>query len=84
MRPKRDPGGAGALVSIKAGIVGEEPWCRWRRTLLPFTPIGQSVLGQLLLSPTEFAVKFGLINPYQHLSVGLPARQVVIGRPSNF
>jgi hypothetical protein len=25
MRPKRDPGGGGALVSIKAGIVGEEP-----------------------------------------------------------
>src|SRR5205085_9500482 len=44
MRPKRDPGGGGALVSIKAGIVGEEPRCRWRRTLLPFTRIGQSVL----------------------------------------
>ena len=42
MRPKRDPGGGGALVSIRAGIVGEEPLCRWRRTLLPFTPIGQS------------------------------------------
>jgi hypothetical protein len=25
MRPKRDPGGAGALVSIKAGIIGKEP-----------------------------------------------------------
>jgi hypothetical protein len=24
MRPKRDPGGGGALVSIKAGIVDEE------------------------------------------------------------
>jgi hypothetical protein len=39
MRPKRDPGGCGALVSIKAGIVDEEPRRRWRRTLLPFTPI---------------------------------------------
>ena len=47
MRPKRDPGGGGALVSIKAGIVGEEPRCRWRRPLLPFTPIGQSVLGHI-------------------------------------
>ena len=43
MRPKRDPGGGGALVSIKAGIVGEEPRCRWRRPLLPFTPIGQDI-----------------------------------------
>ena len=25
MRSKRDPGGAGALVSIKAGIIGKEP-----------------------------------------------------------
>src|ERR1700738_36834 len=44
MRPKRDPGGCGALVSIKAGIVDEEPRRRWRRTLLPFTLIGPSVL----------------------------------------
>src|ERR1700732_1975109 len=47
MRPKRDPGGGGALVSIRAGIVGEELRCRRRRTLLPFTPIGQSVLGHI-------------------------------------
>jgi hypothetical protein len=47
MRPKRDPGGGGALVSIKAGIIGKEPWCRWRRTLLPFTLIGPSVLGHI-------------------------------------
>src|ERR1700730_14569495 len=47
MRPKRDPGGGGALVSIKAGIIGKEPWCRWRRTLLAFTLIGPSVLGHI-------------------------------------
>ena len=47
MRPKRDPGGCGALVSIKAGIVDEEPRRRWRRTLLPFTLIGPSVLGHI-------------------------------------
>src|ERR1700730_7433036 len=47
MWSKRDPGGGGALVSIEAGIVGEEPRRRWRRTLLPFTPIGQSVLGDI-------------------------------------
>jgi hypothetical protein len=44
---KRDPGGCGALVSIKAGIVDEEPRRRWRRTLLPFTLIGPSVLGHI-------------------------------------
>src|SRR5205085_11799781 len=43
MRLKRDPGGGGALVSIKAGIVGEEPRCRWRRTLLPATQIREVV-----------------------------------------
>jgi len=32
---------------LRAGIVDEEPRCRWRRTLLPFTPIGQSVLGHI-------------------------------------
>jgi hypothetical protein len=37
----------GVLVSIRAGIIGEEPRCRWRRTLLPFTTIGQSVLGHI-------------------------------------
>jgi hypothetical protein len=47
MRPKRDPGGGEALVSIKAAIVGEEPRCRWRRILLPFTPIGQGALGHI-------------------------------------
>ena len=41
------PGGGGALVSIRAGIVGEELRCRCRRTLLPFTPIEQSVLGHI-------------------------------------
>src|SRR5437763_334190 len=45
--PQCDPGGGGALVSIRAGIVGEELRCRWRRALLPFTPIGQSVLGHI-------------------------------------
>jgi hypothetical protein len=47
MRPKRDPGGCGALVSIKAGIVDEEPRRRWRRSLLPFTLIGPNVLGHI-------------------------------------
>ena len=47
MRPKGDPGGGEALVSIKAGIVDEEPRRRWRRSLLPFTLIGQSVLGHI-------------------------------------
>jgi hypothetical protein len=30
MRPERDPGGRGSLVSIKAGVVGGKPRCRWR------------------------------------------------------
>jgi hypothetical protein len=47
MRPKRDPGGGGALASVRLGIVGEELRWRCRRTLLPFTPIGQSVLGHI-------------------------------------
>src|SRR3984893_12572707 len=41
MRPKRDPGGCGALVSIKAGIVDEEPRCRrWWPTVSLATSIG--------------------------------------------
>src|ERR1700732_2406556 len=44
MRPERDPGGGRAVVSIRAGIVGEKPRWRWRRTLLPSTPIRQVVL----------------------------------------
>jgi hypothetical protein len=44
MRPERDPGGRGSLVSITAGIVGEEPRHRRRRTLLPSTSIRQVVL----------------------------------------
>src|SRR5207248_10990492 len=47
MQPKRDPGGCGALVSIKAGIVEEEPRRRWRRSLLSFTLIGPSILGHI-------------------------------------
>jgi hypothetical protein len=44
MRPKRDPGGGEAPVAIMAGIVGGSPRCRWRKTLLPSTPIRQVVL----------------------------------------
>src|SRR5580704_4341399 len=43
-RPERDPGRGRGLVSIRAAIVGEEPPYRWRRTLLPSTPIRQVVL----------------------------------------
>ena len=44
VRPERDPGRGRGLVSIRAAIVGEEPPYRWRRTLLPSTPIRQAVL----------------------------------------
>src|SRR5205814_7245212 len=47
MRPERDPGPGGALIPISAGIVGAEPRYRWRRTLLPFTPIRQVVLAHI-------------------------------------
>src|SRR5438874_5955093 len=43
MRPKRDPGGGGALVSISTGIVDGEPRYRWRRTLSPSAQIRQVV-----------------------------------------
>src|ERR1700756_4740786 len=45
MRPKRDPSGRGALVSPRADVVGGEPRCRWRRTLLSFTPF-RTLLGR--------------------------------------
>jgi hypothetical protein len=38
---------AGLWSPISAGIVGGESRCRWHGTLLPFTPIGQSVLGHI-------------------------------------
>ena len=44
VRPERNPGRGRGLVSIRAAIVGEEPPYRWRRTLLPSTPIRQVVL----------------------------------------
>src|SRR5712671_2346177 len=47
MRPERDPGRGGALIPISAGIVGAEPRYRWRRTLLPATPIRQVVLAHI-------------------------------------
>ena len=71
MRPKRDPGGGGALVSIRAGIVGEELRCRCRRTLLPFTPISDqasSVTCQLGVSE-HYAVLYEKVYGVQTESV---------------
>src|SRR5580692_2949708 len=47
MRPEGDPGRGGALIPISAGIVGAEQRYRWRRTLLPATPIRQVVLAHI-------------------------------------
>src|SRR4051794_5174748 len=47
MRPKRDAGGCGALLSISGGTIGTEPRYRSLRTLLLAAPTRQVVLVHL-------------------------------------